>query len=234
MTPSRRPARLKGALPSPRMAPRRVRIRWYRRRRVQVLSGILLVALVALAVQQVLAARERAADTEALRRDIRSLERSLSVLEAPLQQALQEIDQTPGQLQTGEIQPDAFRAKTDEWLKAFRDLSQGLSERDVKPELEDARVQLVQGATVFIDGIKTLQLAAAIGDPAARDQALAQGRNVFAHAAGVYGMGKRTLEKEKVRLGMVGELERESLEAPPPLPQEEVPPAAPVEPSPSP
>lgn len=220
---TRRPVKARGTLPAPRVAPRRTRVAWYRRRQVQIVGALVLLGAIALGVQQFSRFRERAEQLRSQRRDVEQFERSLSVLTLSIQTTDQEMASEPARLRSGELSAENFKTKTDQWIAAFKKLGDELRGKDVPSGLEEARALFVQGAVLYLDAVKVFQLAAAQTDPVLRDQGLQDAVNIAGHAGFAFGMGSRSLEEEKARLGIGEEgRSRQLLDQPIPLPEEEV------------
>jgi hypothetical protein len=228
--PTRRPVKARGSLPAPRVAPRRIRLPIYKRRPVQIVAIIALLIVGFLVFQQVRKSRAEAAEKRQERRAIRRFDSGIRLLETPISKARQEMSSTPEQFKTGQIDANAFRAKTDEWLKTFRDATKALAERETPPALLDARAYLHHGATLYIDGAKAFQTASIAGDAALRDRLLTEATNMTDHASKVFGLGKRALIKEKRRVGLSDPEAQLLLDQPIPLPAEEAPPPQPQPP----
>jgi hypothetical protein len=185
-----------------------------------------LVALTAvgLGVWQFMRARGRADERAAERREVRQFERGVRVAEGSLQKVLTEMSSLPDQLKTGQMAAADFKVKTEEWLKALRDLDSTLRSRETPEGLQDARASLVRGVVIFIDAAKLFQLAADTPDAAIRERAMAQGRNLLLHASSVYQAGQLALARERLRVGLVKEEEAQLLENQRiPLPEEDAP-----------
>lgn len=222
----KRPIKARGAAPAPKVAPRRVRVVWYRRRPVQVGGALLVLGVLGLALFMFLQYREGVEARRREQRAIRQFDRSISVLALSLQKTEQEMSTEPQRFKSGELGAEDFKKKTEEWKKAFTDLSAELREQSVPRNLEESRALLVEGAVLYLDAVKVFEIAATTGDPTIRDQSLQQGLNIANHAGFSLGMGRRLLEKEKKSAGIASE-GASFLDQPIPLPEEEVVPQPP-------
>lgn len=222
--PTRRPVKARGALPAPRVAPRRVRVPVHRRRPVQVVALLLVLILAGITFQQVSNARDESAARAAEKRAVRRFDTSVKVLESPITKAVGEMSQFPEQFRTGATDATTFRAKTDEWLKTFRETAASLAEKTVDESLEESRALFHSGTVLFIDAAKVFQAAAGETDVSQRDNLLNEGRNLTDHAGKIFGLGKRSLIIEKTRVGIPDDEKAQFVDQPIPLPQEDVPP----------
>lgn len=232
--PPRKPVKARGALPAPRVAPRRrPRVVWYRRRWVQVLAALVLIGMIAGTASVALAARKRSEDRKEQLEEINKFDKAVQLLQSPLQSTVQAMGEAPQSFQIGFITAADFQAQTDTWVTEFRKLDEGLRKRKIPAGmrgLEEARASLVQGTVLYIDAAKQFKVAALIPDQAGRDLALQNGNALINHATSVYGMGQRTLAKEKQRLGeKLPEGQQNPLTGPIPLPEENPPPPPPPE-----
>ena len=226
----KKPIKAKGRLPAPRVAPRRVRRPIHRRRGPQILAGLILVTLVGLGINEFLDSRQAAETKRAERRSVRQFDNNLTILLGPVETAVPEMSSFPGQMASGQIDPAAFTAKTEEWLKALRAMTAGLAEEEPPKTLLESRALFHTGATLYIDVAKMLQFGAS-SEPSVRDAQFSQARHVMNRAASVMGLGKRELEIGKRRYGLGDPTnQRLFIEQPIPLLQEEVPPPAPAAP----
>lgn len=221
--PTRRPAKAKGALPAPRVAPRRVRVPLHRRRPVQVIAILLVLTLAGVVFLQFSRAREETAERNAEKRAIRRFDSSVKLIETSLSKAIGEMSQIPEQFRSGATDAATFKAKTDEWVKTFRDAANSLAEKTVDDSLEEARALFHHGAIYYVDAVKLYQTASGEADAAQRNALLDQGRNLTDHAGKVMGLGKRALIIEKTRVGIPDEEKQQYVDLPIPLPQEDVP-----------
>lgn len=199
---------------------------WYRRRGYQVIGGIVLLALIGLGVKLGLDFKERADTKKQNIAAVRRFENKLQLLQAPMGDIFTAMNQAPKEFLAGTLSPEDFKEQTETWLTEMRKLDSGLRQREVPPNLPalvEARAFLVRGTVVYIDGIKSYQLAATLTDPANRQQAVTLGDNTIAHGTSVFGMGQRTIEKLKKSYGLV----KDDILGPVDLPPEEAPPPPP-------
>lgn len=224
--PTRRPVKARGALPAPRVAPRRVRVPVHRRRPVQIVAILLILVIAGVTFQQVSQARDEAAERAAKKSAVRGFVNSFRAkVETPVNKVVGEMSQVPEQFRSGSTDAASFKTKTDEWLKALRDAATSLAEKEVQPSLEETRALFHHGAILFIDAVKVYQSAAVQTDVGQRDALLDEGRNLTDHAGKVFGLGIRALIIEQTRAGLsVPETDKaQFVDRPIPLPQEEVP-----------
>lgn len=224
--PVRKPIKARGALPVPRQAPKRSFVPWYRRRGNQVIGGIVALALVGLGIKMGLDIKDRSETKKQNIAAVRRFENKLQLLQSPMQDIFTAMNQAPKEFLDGKLSPEDFKEQTETWLTEMRKLDSGLRQREIPPNqvaLIEARALLVRGTVVYIDGIKSYQLASTLTDPAARQQAVALGNNTIAHGTSVFGMGQRAIEDLKKRYGLV----KDDILGPVDLPPEEAPPAPP-------
>lgn len=229
--PQRKPVRARGAVPVPKVAPKRVRRAWYQQRPIQVIGALLIVAFVAILVKAGLDFKATRDQRKENLRAVEQFERAVQLLQGPNSEVFTAFNKAPGDFQAGAMSAADFKAQTDTWLETMRKLDQGLRKRQIPtglPSLEEARALLVQGTMVYIDAVKSFELAAGLTDPAQRDAAIAQGNNLKHHADAVYAMGQRRLQRLKTSLGGKG---GEDLLGPVQLPNEQAPPPPPEDPS---
>ena len=218
---TRRPVKARGSLPAPRVAPRRVRLPIYKRRPVQIVGGVVLLILLLIGFLQFRKAQQRAEARRNEKSAVRRFDSSIKLIETSIQTPRSEMSTVPEQFNGGQMDANAFKAKTDEWLKALRDASKKLSEKDPPSGLEETRALLYQGVIGYIDATKTFQIAAA-AEGELRKKGVDEGRNLTDHAAKLFGLGKRELIKQKKRVGLQDPDARLFLDQPIPLPAEEV------------
>ena len=229
--PQRKPIRARGAIPVPKVAPKRNLKLWYQQRPVQVVAGLLVVLIVGLLVKAGLDWKDSRDQRKDNLRAVEQFERAVQLLQGPNQQVFEGINKAPGDFQSGALTAADFKTQTETWLKTMQEMDAGLRKRTIPasvPVLEEVRALLVDGTMVYIDAIKSFHLSSTLTDPAARDAAITQGNNLRHHADAVYGMGQRRLQKLKTSLGGEG---GEDLLGPIQLPSEEAPPPPPADPS---
>src|SRR5918992_140179 len=112
--PTRKPVKARGALPAPKVAPRRVRLPIYKRRPIQIIALILLLIIGIIVFQQVRKARAEAAEKRQERRAIRRFDSGVRLLETTITRARSEMSTVTEQFKTGQMNSDAFKTKTDE------------------------------------------------------------------------------------------------------------------------
>jgi hypothetical protein len=222
---SRRPAKVKGSLPSPVMAPQHLHRAWYRRPPVLVLGGLVLLALLGFGVWKGFQLRAESQERKQQQRAVRLYERNLALLQAPVKPIFQELTRSPDQFLAAELTREEFKAQTDTWVTGFEKLFRELQRRDgeVPAHLQEANALFAQGAVVYLDSVKSFQTAALATEPAVRDLAIQQGKNLAYHAGIIFGNGIRAVEEQKRRLKMeVTELNT-ILDDPVLIPEETVP-----------
>lgn len=222
--PPRKPLKVKGALPAPKVAPRREAVAWYKQRRFQVAGAVLVLAagLLAVRVGKDLIAQRKAREQD--RRTVQQFERTLQKLNAPLQDVFQSLSQVPGQFLSGKLSAADYRARTEQWLMAFRKLNDGIRRAGAPKRLTglyEARALFVQGTVIYVDAAKSFAAAAAVPDAAEREKLVTLGNNMLIHGAAVTGMGERRVVQVK------NDFQLNDPPARPPavvLPQEQAPP----------
>jgi len=227
---TRKPMKARGALPSPKISPKRVSRKWYHRRDYQAMAVVIFLIAAVLATRAVLDWREDRADRKQQVRQVRSFERKTQLLQAPMKEVFEAINKAPAELQAGTFPPEEFTKQTEVWLEKFRALDLGLRERQVPPtfkSLVEARAMLVQGTVVYIDAIKQFQAAAALTDPAARAKVIKEAQSTFSHGTSIFGNGQRALAALRVRLGIDKSDPNNPLLGPIQLPPEVLPDAPP-------
>lgn len=194
------------------------------------------LVIIGLAVKFVIDARERADERRREIRSIEQFERRVADLNLDIQSIYEQLSQAPGQFLAGVLSQEEYRQQAEGWIQDFRELNTGIRDAEVPEDLEtlvEAKAHYVQATTIYIDAAKIFLSASVIPDPADRERATVLGRNLFLHAATVYGMGDREITRIKNEYG----LNDPPADLPPPqLAEEEVPippPAAPAAPDPA-
>lgn len=198
--PARKPVKARGALPSPRVAPQRDTTPWHGKTKFRVLLGVVAVILIAIAVKLVMDARDRAAETRADVRAVEQFERKVQDLNLDIQPVYEALGQAPGAFLAGALPEAEFRNQANGWVESFRELNRGIRTLQIPsdiPALQEAKASYVQASTIYIDAAKIFATAPDISDPAARERAAVLARNLFLHAAAVYGMGDRFMTELK-------------------------------------
>lgn len=229
--PQRKPVRARGAVPVPKVAPKRVRRVWYKQRPIQAIGILVIVAFLAILVKAGLSFKDARDQRKDNLKAVEQFERAVELLQGPNAEIFTAINKAPQEFQSGAMSAADFKAQTDTWLATMRKLDEGLRKQKIPsglPSFEEARALLVQGTMVYIDAVKSFQLAAGLTDPAQRDAAIAQGNSLKHHGDAVYGMGQRRLQRLKTSLGGEG---GEDLLGPVQLPNEEAPPPPPQDPT---
>lgn len=225
-TPERRPVKAKGTLPAPRVAPKRSRIIWYKRRAIQVVGGVALAALLAAGIWMFLDARGKDRDR---RRAVERFERAVNSAAASVSEIVGKMNSVPGELASGAKSPDEYRAEADGWIEALREFDSRMRERDVTLELSEARALYVHGAVLFLDAAKTLRLAADVSGEA-REEVLSRGRDLLAHATSAVSIAQQVLAKVKLAVGLDVPTPEGGLPQEFPLTPEKAPPPQPPQP----
>ncbi|MGH2708299.1 MAG: hypothetical protein ACRDJK_08395, partial [Actinomycetota bacterium] len=107
---SRRPAKVKGSLPSPVVAPRRLHRAWHRRPPALVLAGLVLAALLGFGAQKGFQARARDRERTQQQRAVRLYERNLALMQAPVKAIFQEMNRSPEEFKTAKLTREQFKA----------------------------------------------------------------------------------------------------------------------------
>lgn len=204
-SPPRKPLRVKGALPAPKVSPIRDVRPWYLGRTFQAAGALLLLAVILLGVR---IGKDLSADRKARERDartVRQFERTLQKLNTPLQNLFQSLGRVPGQFLAGKVPAADYRARTDEWLTELRKLNSGIRNAGAPKHLTglyEAKALFVQGTVIYVDAAKVFASAAAVPDPAERQKLVTLGNSMLIHGAAVTGMGERRVVQVKNDLGL--------------------------------
>lgn len=228
--PPRKTIKARGALPVPRIAPKRSFTVWYKRRGIVVIGGILALGLLAGAVLITRNIIDNISTKKESGRAVGNFDRKVKLLQQPFQQVLGDMNKAPQEFAAGQLPAAEYKKVAGAWVEEFRKLDKGLRERTVPPNLPglaQARAHFVQGTVLYIDAAKTFQLSADLTDPVLRDEAIKQGNNMIAHATSVYGLGQRRLIALKKQFGLKGADEEAKVLGPIQLPEEEVTPPPP-------
>lgn len=185
-TPSRPPVRSKTALPAPKVAPKRIRIPWHQRRPIQVVLGIVVLGLLAIAVSVGLSTWHHHQATLRAKKGIQTFDTQYQAELTPLSNFFTQVNNSPGQYAAGLMTQATFATQTAQWLATFEALRNQLSSASPPRPIQGARGLLMQGADIFIDGVKALQLAGTVTDPKLRQTLIDQGRNIIFHGTSVF------------------------------------------------
>lgn len=204
-------------MPAPRVAPKRNFVPLHRRRPIQIVVGVVAIALIALVVWRVLEGRGEA---RSQRRAIQRFENSVNVLFSGLSDTLEEMSTDPGQFEVGLIPPEEFRGKPDQWIGKLREVNVSLRKKEVPSELSAARALSVHSILILLDAAKSFGIAAQVPEGEPRVSAVKNGEALMAHAQSLVSMFQREMSRVKLDLGMISESEA-GLDAPVQLPPEE-------------
>ena len=237
--PARKPVKAKGAVRAPKTAPERPPAQWHRRKGFRLVAAILAAVLLLILVKVGFDIRKRATARRDEARAVEHFDRRVKTLMVPVQEVIESTSKSPGEFAGGIVPKENFTKFTEEWLAAVRKFDSGLRNRKIPEslgELDDARALYVQAAVVYIDAIKSYQLAAKL-EPPARDDAIKQGSNLISHGQSLVALGDRVVERLKIRYDLVeppapvpGQPAAEPSVPPIQLPVEEAPPPAPAAP----
>lgn len=220
----RKPAKAKGSLPAPRIAPKRKDVPIHKRRPLQIAAAVVIAGIIGLLIWRALDAR---GDSEKERRAIRRFENSANLLFNGLNETVSEMSTQPTELGTGLTPPDQFQARSDEWIKKLREVNESLREKKIPSELNEARSLAVHSVLFFLDAAKSLKLAAQVPEGDARVAAIANGENLMSHAQSLIALFQREMNRVKLEHGMVSRTES-GLNEPIELPPEEKEPPIPL------
>jgi hypothetical protein len=228
--PPRRPVKAKGTIPTPRVGHRAARKPWYKHRQIQLIGGLVALVVIGLAATQVVAWRHRVSERNADRRAVKTFDDKIQALQGDLIEPLNGIQAVPDQFQNGQIKADDYKAAAQKWLATFQRTATELRSLSPPAELTATRAHFVESAVIFVDAVRTFQLAAQTTEPAVRDEAILLAKRETNHAETIYTNALKELAKEKKRVG----LPAGSLPDTPELPQEDVAPQPAASPAPAP
>lgn len=197
--------RAKGALPAPRTTPSRTRLKWYRRPANMVVLGLLVLAVLALGLKLGLDYKDRLDQRKAEERAVLRLERKLQLGRTKVEAHFGDMTKSTSEYRAGTLPAEQFKTKTTAWLAAFTELDNDIRTHRVPEnltEVAEARALFVRGTVVYVDAIRAYDLSASLTDATLKENAIQQGDNLISHATSVFGMGQRTLQKIKERLGL--------------------------------
>jgi uncharacterized protein HemX len=230
--PPRKPVKARGALPTPRVAPKRVRRKWYQFREAQIFGAILVLVLIGVGLKIFSDVRKEAKAHDQKVTAVKRFTNKVQLAQTGMQDIFSAINQAPQDLKDGKMTPEDFKKQTDVWLEKLRGLDTKLRQPvpATPSQLQEAQAQFVDGTLVYIDAVKSYALAASLTDTTLRDNAIQQGNNLITHGTSIYGLAQRTIEKLRLSLGitkkssttnnpLTGPIQLPSEEAPPPQPQ---------------
>lgn len=221
--PTRRPVKAKGTIPTPRVGHRATRKPWYKHRQIQVIGGLIALVVLGLAVSQVIAWRHRVSERNAEKKTVKMFSDKIDALQGEIIEPLNGIQVLPDQFKSGQVKADDYKAAAQKWLATFQRMATELRSLNPPAELAAVRAHFVESAVLFIDTVRTFQLAAQTTEPPVRDEAILLAQRENNHAQTMYTNALKELAKEKKRVG----LPAGSLPDTPDLPQEDVAPPPP-------
>ena len=228
--PPRRPVKAKGTIPAPRVGHRATRRPWYKHRQIQLIGGLIAVVVIVLAVTQFMAWRDRVSTRESERKAVKTFDDKLQALQGELIEPLNGIQAVPDQFQNGQIKADDYKAAAQKWLATFQRTATELRSLSPPADLVTTRAHFVEAAVIFVDAVRTFQLAAQTTEPAVRDEAILLAKRETNHAETIYTNALKELATAKKAVG----LPAGSLPDAPELPQEDVAPQPAASPVPAP
>jgi hypothetical protein len=228
--PARRPVKAKGTIPAPKVGYRAARKPWYKHRQIQVIGGLIVIVVLAVAASQIVAWRNRVNERNADRRAVRAFEDKVTAIQGQIIEPLNGIQAIPPQFQNGQITADVYREAAQKWLATFQRMAGDLRSMNPPEELAATRAHFVESAVIFIDAVRTFQLAAQTTEAPVREQAILLASREVNHAETMYTNALKELATQKERVG----LPTGTMPETPQLPEEDVapptgqsPPAAP-------
>ncbi|MFN2609411.1 MAG: hypothetical protein ABR507_00815 [Actinomycetota bacterium] len=229
--PTRKPIKARGALPTPKVAPKRVRRKWYQRRETQMFGAVLVLVLLGVGLKVFTDVRKSTRSQADQVKATKRFDNKVTLAQTGMQDVFSGINSAPQDFKSGKMSADDFKKQTTIWLEKLRTLDAKLREPvpAVPAELQEAQAHFVDGTLIYIDAVKSFQIAGAAPDTATRDAAIQQGSNLISHGTAVYGLAQRLMQKLKLSLGIVKRSATTSdpLTGPIQLPQEEAPPPQP-------
>jgi hypothetical protein len=218
---SRPPVKAKGTIPAPKVGFRAARKPWYRHGQTQLILGMILLVVIGVTASQVVAWRHRVNDRAAEKKAVKTFDDKVTAVQGQIIEPLNGIQAVPSQFQNGQITPDAYKDAAGKWLTTFQRMASDLRSANPPPALAANRAHFVESAVLFVDAIRTFQLAAQTAEPPVRDQALLIAGREVNHATVTFTNALKELEAQKKRVG----LQTGALPEEPELPQEDVQPS---------
>jgi hypothetical protein len=218
----RRPVKAKGTIPAPKVGYRAARLPWYRNRQMQLILGLVTIVVLAVAASQVVGWRHRVAQRAADKRAVKAFDDKITAIQNEIIEPLNGIQAVPAQFQNGQIKADAYKESAGKWLTAFQKMASDLRSMSPPAELAAPRAHFVESAVVFIDAVRTFQLAAQTSEAPVRDEAILLAAREVNHAETMYTNALKEVATQKKRVG----LPTGSLPETPELPQEDVTPSS--------
>jgi hypothetical protein len=226
--PARRPVKAKGTIPAPRTGYRAARKPWYKHRQFQVVGGLIVLVLLGFAVYQFTSWRDRVEARDKEKKAVKAFNDKVQAIQGDITDPLTDMSTKPEQFKNGQIKADEYTTAAQGWLAKFQDMATELRSQNPPAGLQDVRARMVESSVIFIDAIRTYQLAAQTGEPSVRDQAVLLASRAREHAMTIYGNALWGLNNEKKRVG----LPTSEFGDAPQLPQEDVQPAPAASPTP--
>src|SRR5260370_29968198 len=126
-TPSRPPVRSKTALPAPRVAPKRIRGPWHRRRPVQVVLALIVLGFLVLAVTQAFSTWDHHQATMKAKKGVKAFDSAYQTDLSPLSNFFTQVNNSPQQYLGGVMSQATYATQTAQWLATFEPLRKHLS-----------------------------------------------------------------------------------------------------------
>jgi hypothetical protein len=199
---TRRPVKAKGTIPAPRVGHRPLHQAWYKNRQMQIMTGMIAIVLIGFGIYQFTTWRDRVHARESEQKAIKAFNDKMQQIQGTITTPFGEMLATPEQFKNGQITADVYRQKAQEWLATFQRMATEYRSQNPPQSLLDARARLVEAAVLWIDAIRTFQVAAQTTEPAVRDQVILLATRQTNQAQSVYTNGLKALARENRRVGL--------------------------------
>lgn len=219
--PARPPVKAKGTIPAPKVGHRASRKPWYRHGQIQLIVGLIVVVVLGVAASQIVAWRHRVDERAADKKAVKMFDDKVTATQNQITDPLNGIQALPEQFRNGQITADVYKDATGKWLSAFQRMASDLRSTNPPPDVAPTRAHFVESAVIFVDAVRTYQLAAQTTEPPVRDQSILLADREVKHATTMFTNALKELETHKKRV----DLPTGSLPTEPELPQEDVAPA---------
>jgi hypothetical protein len=144
------------------------------------------VGVLALVVSQGLTSWHHHQATMKAKKGVKAFDTAYQSELTPLSNFFTQVNNSPQQFAGGVMDQPTYATQTAQWLATFQALRKQLSQASPPKAVQGARGLLVQSTDIFIDGVKSMQLAGTVTDKNLRQTLIDQGRNIIFHGTSIF------------------------------------------------